>query len=718
MWFSGAASAGGPNPVVGLPTVGWNRQYLVGRWTPVVVPVTVYDSSSIQLELTAVDPDGNRVSFLSPPVDLNPGEHQLEGLIKVGCLDGEVRVRIDRETALQGIPGRSDWLKFPLKSSTRLVVTVGEPRGFDFETDSALPGQSVKIAAMKATELPTNPLAYDGVSSLVLAGSIELSSAQSNAIRDWVNSGGRLVISLPQDVTAARRSIQPSVEWLPVRLAEQPVVVREFGGLEAFSGKNIRIPQKETLSIPSLQLESGVVLAASRTESFLVRAPYGMGAVTVLALDLTATPLSEWKSLSPFCARLTEVGLGTDGSDKGSNRGSQLSSTGITDLATQLHAIQEHFDRVNRASPWFVMGLLLALLVVVGPLDYLIVHRIFKRPHLTWVTFPLLATVSAVLASSLATASNGVSRRANQLDIINVDVATATARGRHFVTIYSPSTSQSSIDIEPLPLVSEPITPSTSRVIWHGVPESTFGGMLRETGLQQGAKYEQQPGGELTQLPVMQWSTKALVCESAHSVDGLIECNLRASATGSLSGTILHRFSSPIEDWMLVYQNRVYRQLKSREDLKTLPLPPKQIWRVEQPGVFQRELRPFLTGIVTMATPRFGQESTSELVHQQTSYDQMSLDPSNLVRTLTFHNEVGGERYTGLTNNVLNGEDCSHLLKLDRAILFGRLSQPLATIEQDRQPLEPDRQTSFVRLILPVVRSGELLKDLRRLVPD
>ncbi len=700
-------------PILGKPVIGWNGNYIVGRWTPVWVPLTVQDSESISMELTAVDPDGNRVSFISAPTDVKEGTQLLEGLIKVGRLDGEVAVGVSGAT-LRAIPDKADWLKSPLEPSTRLIVTVGEPRGFDFETKTTNPGPGIRITTVKAAELPTNPLAYDGLTSLVLAGATELSEARSNAIRDWVASGGRLVISLPIDSATARRCL---LDWSPIKVGETPETVREFGSIEAYAARNIRVPQTSTLSIPSLKFEVGEILAASRSVPFLVRAPFGMGSVTVLALDLTTNPLSEWKGLSAFCSRLSISDGRPDVSEKGINKGAQLSTTGITDLATQLHAGQENFEQIHRASPWFVMGCLLSLLVVIGPIDYLIVHRILRRPHLTWVTFPVFAAIGTLLASSFATASNQTSYRANQLNIVNVDVARSSAHGRHFVNLYSPTTSQTSINIQPVSLIPGSSEKPTARVIWQGVPESTFGGMLRKTGLENGAHYQQQPNGELTEVPLLQWSSKELIGESVQSVEGLVDCNLKASPTGSLSGTILHRFSSPIDDWMIVYQNRVYRHLKSRDDAQPLPLPPKQVWRVEQPGVFQRELRPFLTGILTMATDRFGSRS-SDVVRQKSNYDPLSRDPLELVRILTFHSELGGEHYTGLTNQLLDEEDCSHLLKLGRAILFGRLSQSLASVQHERQPLEPDRQTSFVRLILPVAKSGEVMKDLKRVLPD
>ena len=36
------------------------------------------------------------------------------------------------------------------------------------------------------------------------------------------------------------------------------------------------------------------------------------------------------------------------------------------------------------------MGLMVALLLVIGPIDYLLVHKLFNRPELTWITFPLI----------------------------------------------------------------------------------------------------------------------------------------------------------------------------------------------------------------------------------------------------------------------------------------------------------------------------------------
>lgn len=713
---SSQVKAAGP-VISGPPVVGWNGHYVVGRWTSVRVPVHVDDSSGTEvgLELVAIDPDGNRVLFQSPAATLPAGDHIIEGLIKVGRLDGEIGVRLTSSSKLSVLsPGKSDGPKLPLKPSTRLIVTVGQPSGFDFDNGGEKITSAVQVASVSANELPQSPLAYDGVTSLVLAGSGQLNVSQADAIREWVSSGGRLVISLPQDAAIARQSL---FEWVPVKIRDEPAIVREFGGLEAYSGKNSRVPQRSTLSIPHLEITAGETAAATRSTPFLVRVPYGLGVVSVLALDLTSSPLRDWKEVSALTARLSGAVRTADLGEKSVAKSAQLSSTGITDLATQLHAVQEHFENVHRASIWFVMSWLLALLIVIGPIDYVIVHRILKRPTLTWVTFPAFAALSVLAATSLASSGNGTAARVNQLNILNVDVVTDTVQGRHFFNLYSPETKQSAIKISAERLLTSSKAAPSTRSIWEGVPETTFGGMLRETGLEHGATYVQQADGTLKDVPIMQWSSKGLVCDSSSSADGLVECNLKATATGSLTGTILHRFAQPIEDWMIVYQNRVYRQLKTKEDLHSIPLPPKQVWRVEQPNVHQRELRPFLTGILTMATPKYGSRAT-DTIHQQSAYDPLSLDPLELIRIMTFHDDIGGERYTGLTNQLLDDQDLSHLVKLGRAILFGRINQPVARISQDGEDLKPDRESSFVRLVLPVTRSGELMRELKRVVAE
>lgn len=698
--------------------VGWEQTYQAGRWTQVVLDVNVPAAGDYQVEVTAPDPDGHRVAFSSSSQVAVPGRQQLRGFFKAGRLNPEIEARVVAASSGDVIQhwNASEFaaLQASLLSPTvRLIVTVGKPAGFDWEQKTAVEegaqpsgsskvaGSGFRIVATSLGKLPVNAIGYDGVSLLVLAGPAVMSRDQSTALRDWVVGGGRVVISLPADVKAAKSIVEPLADWLPVSIGSDEVMVRNFGKLELFAGRNVRIPFTGRMSIPSVRIEQGEYLAGGRDEALLARTPYGMGCVTVLALDLTEPPLTRWTEISSLARRLADSSAETDSVGARQTKSSQLSSNGVSDLSTQLHGVQEDFADVTRASPWFVMGLLGVLMLVIGPLDYLVVHRLFGRPRVTWITFPALIVVATVLSANLAHFWNGSARRINQLNLVNVDVATATCHQKLWTNVYSPVTGRNSV------LVRSSISgvPSSVHSSWAGVAETSFGGMLRPSGLVLGrADYRQSLDGPIQGLPLFQWSSKPLFTEIHSPVDHLVDADLQTTGAGRLTGTLTHRFPSPIEDWFIIHGNRVYRQMKQREDSKTLPLAPRQVWRVEQPNVFQREVRAFLTGETATSKQREGSKF-SDVIQRHAVYDPLSRDPVEILRTLTFYHDAGGSEYTTLTNNILDSEDLSHLLKLGRAVLFGRLNSPTAVIQVDGQATEPDRELTFLRLVLPVKKS-------------
>ena len=730
--------------------VGWNGAYFVGRWTPVVVDLDVAPSnllSPLRLLVTAPDPDGHQVTFTSNSADnIAPGKRRLRGFYKLGQfdfaksrsrqVDPDIEVRVDDSVSPKPIlrwrASENGVIQIPppLEPGTRLVVTVGEPRGFASASTaidkSADKVNAVHVVAASVEQLPVEALAYDGISLLVLAGQVKLSPEQSSALRDWIVRGGRVVLSLPPTLEAASRLLEQFHTWLPVTLTGELNVVREFSSLEAYAGRNLRVPFAGRLSVPRVRIEHGAVLVGGRDDALLVRAPYGLGSVTVLAMDLTQPPLSRWEGVSSLGHRLlNEVTSLEDRSDARSSKQTQLSSTGVTDLATQLHAIQDNFDGVTRASPWFVMGLLVLLLIVIGPLDYVLVHRLLRRPRATWITFPLWIVLAVVLASQGATIWNGTALRVNQFHLINVDAGTGTYRSRLWTNLYSPvTTSLSCINAPPIITAASLDEANASHHLmgWSGIPESAFGGMYREAGIEVGRSRYYPANDLLYELPLTQWSSKSLVSEGVGSRKILVESELTSNGLGRLTGTLTHRLNGDLEDWFLVYGNRVYRHCKMRDDINTLPLASGRLWRVEQPNVFQRELRPFLTGQITVAT-RKDNSKYQDVSHRQAVYDPLSLDAHSLARMLTFHEEAGSTKYTGLTNRLLEEEDLSHLLKLGRAILFGRLNGSASdlTITYTSSRLEsvkPNRETTFVRLVLPVTKISEAPRVLESFDPN
>jgi hypothetical protein len=252
---------------------------------------------------------------------------------------------------------------------------------------------------------------------------------------------------------------------------------------------------------------------------------------------------------------------------------------------------------------------------------------------------------------------------------------------------------------------------------WAGLPESGFGGMYRSgaAGFQFGRlEYlVSSDAGDIIGLPTAQWSTAAFVAQSDGPCRGLVEAKLVSSPTGRLSGTVLHRLPGALTDWFLAYENRIYR-LPGTEGADSVgPLPPQRVFRVDQRAVVQRELRGYLTRTTARQAGRAGVTSGSgQIVMQQDDYDPTSRDLGRILPLLSFHAEVDGTTYTRLRNDVLADLDLTPLLRLDRAVLIGFLDVPAAEGTVNADAGLSGRRTTLVRLLLPVERSKQTLREL------
>ena len=79
-----------------------------------------------------------------------------------------------------------------------------------------------------------------------------------------------------------------------------------------------------------------------------------------------------------------------------------------------------------------VAGLVVIYILLIGPIDYLIVKKWFKRMELTWITFPIWVVLFSVGAYVLAYWLKGDQLRVNQAELVDIDVV-ERPRSRHDV---------------------------------------------------------------------------------------------------------------------------------------------------------------------------------------------------------------------------------------------------------------------------------------------
>ncbi|QDU10680.1 hypothetical protein [Gimesia aquarii] len=704
--------------------VGFDGLYKIGRWVPVTVELTTTAPIELQLSVVSLSPDGNSTEVPSDVYRFpKPGTYQLYSQFKTGLLDSPLKIRL-RDIGTQAIlheysyspqSTQNQFTGIGLKQSVELWAIIGKTSGFDPIEPAGLDSIDKKLNQFTTlisdqSFLPETDYGYDSLDSLILDSDYTVSAEKNRAIQNWVANGGHLVLCVGQDLEKYQKS--EFSKWVPVKVLGENKV-RELSSLELFAAVRSRIRGVATAS--QIEINSGEVLASSLNGPILVRVPFGLGVVTFLALDLNTSPLVNWEGLENLCVKLaTRKKQPVAANEQEAALGKRLSQTGISELETQLFHSQQNFPQAERSSHWWVMSLILIYLLLIGPLDYFLVHRILKKPHITWVTFPSMVLIAAVWGVATAQNDNGRSLQSTQLNLVDYDVSEGQLRGRFYLSLYSPETRRYQIDVQSsIPVQDEKRKLVPTQICWNGLPETTFAGMYRSAeGTMSAPAYEFSPQSKsIVNLPILKWGTKSLLAEWTQKQPELFSSNLTGNSLSRLSGTFTNRLTVPLKEWVLAYGNRIYLPLVDPEHLEDSFIPPNQNWDITSPNITSRNIKGYLTRSVSRRLPKQGQ-NTASVVTEQTDYDAFSKDVYDILKMLTFHEMSGGYGYTGLSNISAEQLDFSEQLRLGRAVLFARLDTPLSQASLDNKKLDQTNQSAYIRVVIPVTKSTKIQYEL------
>lgn len=726
--LAGAARAADVS--IGEIQVGFAGHYKAGEWTPLnvrlegVVPLEgASQSSGWIVETETLDADGSTVVRASEPLSLDSieGQSWLRTVFQAGRLGSSLTVRVRDASGAAHAERRfragTEHLPPALTDDVPLWVStlpLGDTR------ENAEPGWSEQLVLVTASmPLPSDPLAYRAVDLLVVPGDLDVSPEAFAAIKRYVAVGGRLMISLGERTDQFESAAL--AEWVPIETAGT-IQLREFSDLEDFAKLQPglqRLPARARVRIAAMETAAKSVLPWRGTNHLLVaRDAFGFGDVTLVAFDLFHPTFAHWNGLPAFIERSMR--------DAPERPGPPRTDSNVSDLATQLILAEDDFPGLRRISVGQALLLLLLFAVIVGPLDYLLVHRWLKRPALTWITLPLLVVGAAWWLNYSAYAANGTQSLYNELTLWDYDVASQTTRGKSIISLYATEPVRADLVAHPegiakaLGVESEENQPSenplTGQMGWIAVPEENFGGLYRDAS---GGMFlpSYQIGGtggdqEGKGIPMLAWSSRQL--SSIWSTEGQaspVSADLRAYGAEFLEGSISHDLARPLKNWMILFGNQVYTPTDDQWQPRT-PL------QVNSSAIKRRDARSLLTGQIQITVEKKSGEAGAEYLVKETAYDRTVADPALIVRMLSFHDTAGGSDYTQLTNTLWSRDDLSPLLGLGRAILWGEIELPDSAWDARAEgdvDFTPARRRTFVRIVLPVEKNTPRpLRPLKR----
>ena len=714
--------------------IGLDGMTKPGIWTRARVAVKSSQRVPCQVLVRTADPGGSRVTFPSPEIEVVPGDAQIvDVFFQAGRLEVSLLVEVvsaedqsvlaSRKVAMSESDVDEAGAVKTLRNAAPAWIVVGQLPGspglaanLDRDAITKLRGSGVHLTELAdPSGLPNDAQTLSAWGAVIFSGQFEVSAQQSDALKSWTGNGGHLVLAVGTQSESLLNS--PLADWTLAGQTMTVGTISDLSGLEVlvsnFADQGGSIPLEDR-RIPFFNPRPGVTftsrdgpeLARGLDGTVATRHGYGFGRITLLGVDLDQPPLARWRGLNSFLTSVVDVSAQV----KERTGGARISHTGITELATQLHTGMEQFDEIGERSTLSILGFTLLYLLIIGPLDWVVVHRLLKRPGLTWFTFPGAILLAVFLAGSSARNANGTQVRVNTLEIVDIDAVSGHGREHVWTSIFSPSNQRVRVVLQGASGDEGTVWP---RVSWSGIPETYFGGMYRGAGLEYGRpEYrlsEQTPEmGGIENLPVPIWSDRVLKAEMEfRSRPDVVSSELKRGGSGRLTGdsSFTHDFPFAIRDWLLVDSSHIYyHRLDGGDLMEAGVLQPGTRWTPNSPNVGVQGLRGFLTGaqfhLVQQPTKRkqIGEEfSTSEA-----SWDSSSTDIATIVRMLTLHDMAGGSEYTGLTNSVLSDLELSRCLALDRVILLGRIEEPHSSLMIDGETVTPDRRDTFIRVLLPV----------------
>jgi hypothetical protein len=591
---------------IGLPgprgTVSRN-----GRWVPVYLRLKGGSEGNTQnayeIVVETVEFEEAPYHYSTPVPALNAGEQRVViSYVHPGSASADISVRLkDKDTGqvIQELPrinqgtNRSETLTprhvlflalgsklHPLRITLEEIDKKRTPQGQKDNSDRV---DQQRLSYIEDVErMPDRWFGYECVDVVILTTSngefvgklLEPGAApQRNALLDWVRRGGRLVLSVG-DRQADVARLLPLMPLIDCALTEKvqrdrlPLLSEwsQAGGNRALRGR-VEVAQVEPGPGVSVLVRERVAPGGIPESPLLLEGSCGLGRVLLLACDVDTKPFSDWPGQQAFWTRLhKEISPKAPLPQTNPQLGGM--PVGYADeLSINLKSGLETFQEIPVISFGWVALFILLYIVVVGPLDYFILKKLFKKLELTWITFPAVVIVMSLGAYFLAYFVKGDDLRINKIDLIEYDLhGSGQVYGTTWFTIFSPRMQTYTLTVEPAApawarkAVGGPAAPTVMSIL-EGEGESFRTGS--QSLFQKPYAYGED-ASSLRGIPIPVWATESFTgsWRGALPREGKlpIEVDLRASRArdGTLSGSITNHLPVELQGLTLFYRGRWY----------------------------------------------------------------------------------------------------------------------------------------------------------------
>jgi len=690
-------------PEVKSVRIGFDNHYKNGLWTPITVEFHEFskagDIVNVPLKIQCSDSDGTPITYYYT-VSIVPGE-KATVLAKLGRKDEPIQI------SFNGGEFQTFEVPPPVNAERPIYLIIGNEdiglQGAVAELMLREDRRPLLVKVKSLADLPDRWFGYEAIEMVVLTTTepqlfegLTSNSPQMRALDDWVKLGGKMLLCAGKDAGPFLEPEDGALRlFLPGEFAEM-TELRSGTRFESFVNSKRQIFMNGTDEAPFMKMPRftnprGITFMSDGDLPLVLRAAHGLGTIIYFGGDLSERPLVLWRDRVALVRSIMQ--WDTTRRTAVDPRAGAMLQLGYNDISGQIRSALDQFEGVRIVPFSIILIILTAYWLVIGLFDWFFVHKVLKRPILTWVTFPLWIVLFSVLTYALAAPGRPSVKQWNILEIWDVDKETETYRHSLWMTQYS------EIDRK---LGGTFSIFGDGYYSWNGLPGSGLGGMAPKTVSppvwQVGS--EQIDYGRITNVPIQTRSTKSFFGQFNRDLIervqqyGQIIAQL-SDDEGVPVGTIEipDGFSFSLKNCILVYG----RWVLELGDI--------------QPGQTMRLTRATFTntmpqGATTTAVPRRDlrellippRTRENENLRGMATYNPQSTDLEYIVRVMSLYRVLGGYESTGLHHAYQPSLDMSELLTADRVLLIGVVVPRGA----DSLSLFAGNQTHFFRQSFPI----------------
>lgn len=591
-------------PRVAAAHLGLGGHYKLGCWAPLRVTIEGgAEPAAVQVVAVTPDSDGVGVATLPPggrPTAAEPGRLSKERLyVRVGQQNAPIEAQLQNggrvvDRRVFNVEGgdpeavaKGEELPLPTPSVGRLYLQLGTECGVQKAVETIRGDESWRndlstTVVTTAEDLPRDAIGYDSFDAVVIAAGAKSGGgwlseltpddARITALTDWVESGGRLVLSCGAAGAAVLGTGGPLAELAPGDYAggdslSVATAIERYA--EALADDGSIDLREQALAVSRFENPRGSIEAyAGRSADetpLVIRTPRGFGEVTLVTFDLDAPALARWEGRGALLQKLLRLEARKEGNEPiyGWYNGEQ-------DLVNALISrLDGAFSGVRTAPFLLIVGLVVLYLLLIGPGDYFFVKNVLKRVEATWITFPLLVIGTSAAAFAGAYWLKGDKLRVNQVEIVDVEAATGRLRGTLVTHLFSPRASRYDLALSAKSLAGVALPLERSSTAWLGKPGYGLGGMQSSNssgavGVRANYRINPtphlgSPGDTIAGMPVQVWSTKTLISRYTAESPRRIDTTLSPDGQGLVEGSITNDTGAKLVDCRLLYGSWAWR---------------------------------------------------------------------------------------------------------------------------------------------------------------